>query len=373
MKSNRLIFILFFLSGLAGLIYEIVWGRQLVLIFGSTTNSLVATISAYLGGLALGSFLAGKIADQLNPKQLLRAYSLLELGVGLSALASPFLFLKVKILYSLISDGSSVTFSLIAIKFLLTSLIILIPTTLMGATLPFLVRFLELTTQIPNLTLSRLYAINTLGGVCGVLSTGFILIELFGLNQTLYLAVSFNIFISLIALFLPVNRYQKLKSHQLPIQINRSLIIPLLGFAISGFISIAYQILWTRVLTPTMGTMIYAFSGILALYLFGIALGSFLYPIYRRIVPSTSLAFGLIQLSLGIFALIPVLVIHKTELMALSELVLRIFIPTILFGLTFPATISLINQPKASGQVIGFAYTANTIGAILSLSNNNGF
>lgn len=339
---------------------------MLVLIFGSTTNSLVATISAFLGGLALGSFIAGKIADKIDsPKYLLYGYSLLELGVGLTALITPLLFTKIKVLYSIYSDGSSVTISLIAIKFLLTSLIIVVPTIFMGATLPFLVRFLELTTQIPNITLSRLYAVNTLGGVAGVLSAGFIFIELFGLNQTLFLAASLNLFVSISAFFLPLASNSKNKTLQLPLKINYSLLLSLIGFSLSGFISIAYQILWTRVLTPSMGTMIYAFSSILALYLLGIALGSFIYPIYRRHINSDSLSFGLLQLFIGLFSLLPVLILHKYNLQPLSELVLRILFPTILFGLTFPATISLINQPRSSGQTVGFAYAANTIGAIL--------
>ncbi len=364
MRSPQLIYFLFFISGLASLIYEIIWGRQLVLIFGSTTNSLIATISAFLGGLALGSLIAGKFVDRLRPRQLLLGYSLLELGVGLTALLSPFFFSKIKIFYSLFSDGTSVTVSLLLIKFIFTSSVILVPTTLMGATLPFLVRFLQ-SQELPGLILSRLYTTNTFGGVIGVLFAGFISIELFGLNQSLIIAASLNLLVSIISLSIPATKNQKINLKSAPLKFNSTLVLSLLGFSVSGFISIAYQILWTRVLTPTMGTMIYAFSGILAFYLFGIAFGSFLYPLFRRIIPSPSFAFGSLQLGVGLSALLPTLILHKITLEPPLELALRLFLPTLFFGLTFPATISLINQPQATGKTIGLSYAVNTIGAIL--------
>lgn len=364
MKSPRLIYFLFFISGLASLIYEIIWGRQLVLIFGSTTNSLIATISAFLGGLALGSLIAGKFVDQLRPRQLLFGYSILELGVGLTALLSPVLFSKIKIFYSFFSDGTSVTASLLLIKFILTSSVILVPTTLMGATLPFLVRFLQ-SQELPGLVLSRLYTTNTFGGVIGVLFAGFVSIELFGLNQSLIIAATLNLLVSIVSLAIPTTKNQKINLKSSPLKFSSTLVLALLGFSISGFISIAYQILWTRVLTPTMGTMIYAFSGILAFYLFGIAFGSFLYPTFRRIVPSPATAFGFLQLSIGLTAIFSTLVLHKVTYVAPLELALRLFLPTLFFGLTFPATISLINQPQATGKTIGLSYAVNTIGAIL--------
>lgn len=338
---------------------------MLVLIFGSTTNSLTATISAFLGGLALGSILAGKLADKLNNKSLIRGYSLLEFGVGISALITPLLFNQIKDLYLNLSDGTSVTLSLLLIKFLLTSLTILLPTTLMGATLPFLARFLQNQAKFPDVTLSSLYAVNTFGGVIGVLVTGFILIELFGLKTSLHLAVALNILVSLLAFLLPISNKTRKSDSISAIKKTPTLYLALFGFSLSGFISIGYQILWTRVLTPTVGTMIYAFSSILAFYLVGLALGSFLYPIYRRLIHSSSYAFGLLQLGIGLSALLPVLVVHKLTLEPLPELILRLFIPTLLLGLTFPTTISLINQPKSSGSIIGLSYAANTAGAIL--------
>src|SRR3990167_7698630 len=97
----KLLLIVFFLSGAAGLIYEIVWGRLLVLVFGSNTNSIVATLSAFLGGLAIGSFIFGRKADTLPAKRLLPIYSLLEMGIGISALATLVIIPLLKHIYGL--------------------------------------------------------------------------------------------------------------------------------------------------------------------------------------------------------------------------------------------------------------------------------
>lgn len=165
---------------------------MLVLIFGGSTNSLTATISAFLAGLALGSFLAGRIVDKLKTNQLIKIYGLLEFGVGLSALATPFLFYAIKLIYRLFSGG-------LFMKFSLASLVILIPTTLMGATLPFLVKFLQKQNKTPDNILGILYAVNTFGGVAGVLLAGFVLIELFGLQMTLVVAAAINILVAILA------------------------------------------------------------------------------------------------------------------------------------------------------------------------------
>ena len=357
---------LFFLSGLAGLIYEIIWGRWLVLIFGSTTNSLTATISAFLGGLAIGSFAAGGIVDRLKPKTLLRGYSWLEAGVGVTALFSPWLFSVIRQIYFGLSDGSSVTTELLVIKFALTALVILVPTTLMGATLPFLVRFLQMQIKLPDVTLSRLYAVNTLGGMAGVLAAGFVLFELAGLGGALAAAAGLNILVAVLAGRIKISEAENERAvPAVRLKISPELVLGVAGFGVSGFVAIGYQILWTRVLTPGMGTMVYAFSSILAFYLLGLGLGAWVYPVCRRWVGRGVGGFGLLQLGIGAAALIPVLIMHKTVMPANLELVMRLLPATLLFGLTFPAVMSVIDQPGATGRVIGWAYLGNTAGAIL--------
>lgn len=360
---------MFFLSGVAGLIYEIAWGRLLVVIFGSTTNSIVAVVSAFLGGLAIGSLIFGRLADRMSAKKLVFSYSLLELGVGLTGALSLILIPEVRSIYGLITDGSSQTIPLLIAKFTLTIGIILIPTILMGGTLPILVKFLATQQNLPETTISRLYAINTFGGALGVALAAFALIELFGINQTVLIAVVINLLIALLARSLTHIKEVKPPSqqtNQLTVNfMSAKFLLAMTSFALSGMIGISYQILWTRALTPILGTMVYAFGTILLMYLLGIAYGSLQFNWFLKLVKRPGLGFALCQLGIGLFALASVLTMHKSVLAQDLDLITRILPATILMGLTFPLIAKLTENSKLIGQSLGLIYFANTIGAII--------
>ena len=192
----RLIYLLFFCSGLAGLIYEIVWGRLLVLIFGSTTQSMVAVVSAYMLGLGGGSLVAGRIADRLAGKQLVKLYALLEAGVGISGMLTLVWLPWVKFAYARMSDGSDITAGLLVVKFLLAEIILMVPMLFMGATLPVLARWASEQKIILANGVSRLYAVNTLGAVMGVLLSAFVMMEILGLTNTILAAGVINLSIA---------------------------------------------------------------------------------------------------------------------------------------------------------------------------------
>lgn len=365
----KTVFILFFLSGIAGLIYEIAWGRLLVLIFGATTNSLVAVISAFLGGLALGSLLVGRFVDRLDQRSLIKTYALLEAGVGLTAALSLILIPTIRLFYANFSTGSEVTLTLLLVKFGLAILIILLPTTLMGATLPILVKFISSSKHLPSKIVSLLYAVNTFGGMIGTALSAFVFIELFGIQNTILIAVIINLSIALWAnLIAPKDTTVDLKTKNDPqnsLVFSPFISLVMGAFFVSGLISIAYQILWTRVLTPSLGTVIYAFASILIIYLFGIALGSLAYERLTKFLKSKILFFALCEASIGFFALLAVLLFHKFSLPGVWELLIRVLPSTILMGLTFPAVIGLLEDQRATGKVVGVSYFSNTIGTIL--------
>lgn len=365
----KILYCLFFISGVTGLVYEIVWGRQLVLIFGSTTNSFIAVVSTFLGGLALGSLFAGRIADRLKPKSLILAYSALEFGVGLTAALTLFLLPLVRNIYIFFSDGSQVTFTLILIKLFLTSTILLIPTVLMGATLPILVKFLESQKMAVGKSVSVLYAFNTFGGAFGVIIAAYFLIELFGLSNTILIMACLNFIIALSARWLFFSHKYTL-NEKIPLKTYKTnpysvkTILAISAFTLSGLISLSYEILWTRILTPAVGTFVYAFASVLAIYLAGIAVGSLLYEKYSALFKSKSLAFAVTQLGIGTFAIISVLATHKFSLDNTFKLALIIFPAAIFMGLTFPSIINFINPKKFSGRVVGISYFGNTVGSI---------
>lgn len=363
----KIIYLLFSLSGAAGLIYEIVWGRLLVLIFGSTTNSIVAVIAAFLGGLAIGSLIFGKIADDLSPKKLIRAYSNLELGVGITAALTLILMPLVKNIYGVFSDGSQTNLIILSIKFFASIFILAIPTTLMGATLPILIKFLESQKTQLTKSVSLLYSANTLGAVVGVLLSAFVLIELFGLKNTILTAAVINLLIAFLARFIKVENPKKDKNNsKSPFSklLTPKNIIVISAFSLSGFISVSYEVLWTRILTPSVGTFIYAFASILAIYLFGIAAGSFIYQKFSQVVRGKSIRFAVCELAIGFFALGSVyLTSGQVEIGTNLMILLAILPATIFMGLSFPAVVSLTANHH-SGKIVGLLYFANTIGSI---------
>lgn len=355
------VYLLFFLSGAAGLIYEITWSRLLVLIFGTTTNSMVAVICAFLGGLALGNLIFGKIADSLSPKRLIKTYSLLELAVAATAATTLLLLPLTKSIYANFSDGSQVTAGLLITKFILATVILLAPTILMGATLPVLVRFVK--------NVSLLYGVNTLGAVAGVLLSAFILIELFGLKNTLLAAVGINLLVAIIAQLISAGNdkppAQKIREVGFGQLFSPRTTLVVVSFAASGLAAIAYEVLWTRVLTPTIGTFIYAFAQVLAIYLVGIGLGSLLYKYFIKIVKSKTLAFAICEIGIGVFALASVILTHKVVIDTPFRIAAVILPATIFMGLTFPVVVSLVGDEKTRGKAVGISYFANTIGSII--------
>ncbi|HKQ60149.1 MAG TPA: fused MFS/spermidine synthase, partial [Candidatus Polarisedimenticolaceae bacterium] len=194
------VFALFILSGATSLIYEVLWLRQLILIFGSTQFATSTILSTFLGGLALGAFVAGRWLG-LRQWRPLRIYGLLEIGIGLYALVVPLLFRSLTPIYRLLWDAglsdSFVQFSLA--KFVGIALVLLPPTVLMGASLPLLAAEVADDERRIGGKVGGLYAVNTFGAVAGTFLAGFILIPGVGMTATLGLAAMTNLALGLTA------------------------------------------------------------------------------------------------------------------------------------------------------------------------------
>ena len=159
-------FVCFFLSGISGLIYEVVWTRMLTQIFGNTTYAVATVLTAFMGGLALGSYLFGLLADRGKNNFLL--YGILEAGVGLYGFLVPWLFKLVQWIYTpLFSLSETYPFAFNLFLFLLVFIFLMVPTLLMGATLPVLSRFFIVSFSHLGRRVGDLYATNTIGAVLG--------------------------------------------------------------------------------------------------------------------------------------------------------------------------------------------------------------
>ncbi|WP_141731080.1 fused MFS/spermidine synthase [Oligoflexus tunisiensis] len=381
---------LFFFSGMTSLIYEVIWVRLLTLTFGAAAFAVASVLLAYMGGLCAGSWWLGRRADAIKNKLLI--YAALEIFIGLYALILPWVLNHTGSLYVLIFQHYEPGFYAMSIIRLLCSTLVLgIPTFCMGGTLPLLAAGIQDNASgHASRQVASLYSINTLGAVFGCLLAGYVFIPQLGLNGTTWFASFCNV-----SIFVLVVGWQKkfgltpVTPSAKPAKINETVPLPreirLVVFsclAISGLCSMAYQTIWTRLISMVIGTTVYAFTVILAAFLLGIVLGSWLYRGW--FARNSLLALAWAQLTVGLFVLfsmpyfdeLPFLflklfaetrenwILYQTARM-LFVLAIMI-IPTTCFGLSFPLVVGICShREEGTGRTVGNIYAVNTVGAII--------
>ena len=390
--SRWVLYLLILLSGGAGLVYEVVWARQLTLFMGNTAIANAAVLTAFMAGLAAGSLVLGRKADKIaNP---LRLYAVLEILIGLYGATTPWLFGILQSGYAEFAGAVGVTGAYSHLpRFLIAITAMFIPTFLMGGTLPLLVKhFTRQLSQAQSVT-SRIYGINTLGATAGAFCAGFVLLPSMGITQTLLTTAVVNVIVGLGVYQLLAGN--TLQTNDLPAEEPEcapgkatTLEQPgllLVGFAFSGFAALLYQVVWIHSLILVIGVSIYAFSTVLTVFLAGIALGSLLVGRWVRQTTarrSLKLAFYL-QLGIALSAIaslsmisqLPILFVqgwvklhHSFTLFQAYSFLLTaivIIVPTLLLGALFPLITGLwSNRKGAVGQGVGEAYGANALGTI---------
>ena len=189
---TRLLYFIFFLSGASGLVYEVVWVRLTGLVFGNTSFSIATVLGAFMSGLALGSWWLGSMVDR--SERPLRLYGILEILIGISALLVPFAFRAVDTLYwSVGAELSEIAGADTLVRFITSFVIMLVPTFLMGGTLPVLTRFFVQRNEEVGSKVGTLYALNTFGAACGTLVAALVLIPGLGNQLTTVWIASLNV------------------------------------------------------------------------------------------------------------------------------------------------------------------------------------
>jgi spermidine synthase len=272
---------LLLLSGVCGLVYQVLWMRLLALTFGVTVHAAATVLASFMGGLAMGSLLAGRLADRSASP--LRLFGLVELSIGLSGLASPLVLSALQRGFIAVSPhlpDSMLLGSLI--RFVLSFAVLLVPTALMGATMPIVLRSSLTKMEGLGSRVGLLYAANTGGAIAGTLLAGFYLIPRLGLSRSFLCAAAINGMVGLLAIIAsrwlprthsPGDQEDAAVTTVAP-AFSRATRIVLGVAAISGFASLALEVVWFRVLTIFLGPTSYTFTVMLAAVLAGIALGS---------------------------------------------------------------------------------------------------
>jgi spermidine synthase len=396
-----LLYLVFFLSGAAGLVYQVVWARLLNEIFGVTVYAVTTVLATFLGGLALGGFVLGGVADRRAEP--LRFYGWLEIGIGVTGLAGTWVVRALEPLHVWAANRfAPASAALVAVRVLLASAVILPPTFLMGGTLPAVTRITVDRIQRLGRELSFLYALNTFGAVVGTVVSGFVLIRWVGLHPTLWLAVATNVGVGLAALRLAARRPAGTLAAPAPPAPEtparrargRAVVAPepeaagiglLVVMALSGFASLGLEVLWTRVLVLVVGTTAYAFVTMLASFLVGITLGGLVARVMIDRLRDLRRAFGWIQLGIAASTLATLPALESLsgggaerwlDTLGGSWLALVagrfavsfavMLLPTTLIGTTFPLAGKLwARREDEVGGRIGQVYGANTLGNIL--------
>jgi spermidine synthase len=386
----RTLYLIFFASGATGLVYEIIWMRLTGLVFGNTSFSIATVLGAFMAGLALGSWLLGALADRMSRP--LRTYGILEILIGVSAVLVPTAFRSMDSVYwGLAPTLQSVPGGDLAVRFLSSFLIMLVPTFLMGGTLPVLSRFFVRRPEEVEAKLGLLYALNTAGAAIGTLVAALVLIPGLGAGLTTVWVGALNVILGLLAIRLdlrhgrtPTQTREEPGAEPYPESVNDGSAdrIVLAALGVSGFAAMAYEVSWTRSLTALIGSSTYAFAIMLVTFLIGIAAGSSWAGRFR---PRASLRMlGVVQLCIALGGLVflvgylfaPYLLVALIRALYYSfpaVLTIQFMVSfslmisaTFFMGAMFPIGAQLYsNRPGSMGRRIGGIYSVNTFGAIL--------
>jgi spermidine synthase len=387
MPTALLLVILFFLSGFLALVYEVVWIRKLGLVFGSTSIALSTVLGIFFGGIALGSFLFGRMAGRCrNP---VRVYAWLELGVGAFALLFPTLLGLVDRFYGGLYAGAETRFLLLTFyRVLLVMPLIMIPTTLMGGTLPVLSRHFVSSHAHLSTRIGVLYAINTLGGALGAYLCGFYLIYWLGVDATNYAAGAVNLLVGAAAWLLSLRMGSTETVDTPPVSepsggaseeasAGRWLVIlVLVGFGISGLTGLAYEVVWARYLSLFLVSSIYAYTTILTVFLLGLVAGAVLFARWFERRRGLLQIFAYVQIGIGLTSLVLLPALVRSQALVTrnaDDLFVREFllcavlmiVPTTLMGATLPLVSKIATREiRRVGRTVGTLYAVNTVGAI---------
>lgn len=402
-RTRYLLYALFFLSGVAGLIYQIVWTRMLVLVFGNTMLATSTVLSAFMGGLAAGSYFFGRHVDRLSAARrhrLVTLYAALEAGIGGFALLFPLLLDGATPVYAALFralEGDLVALNLV--RFAVCFALISVPTFLMGGTLPILLKHFAPRAGGRGETLGTqtgfLYGLNTAGAVAGTLACGYLLLEALGMAQTTLVAVGLNLGVAAVAWVLgrreatapapsagePDGAARPASSPAAaPLRpggppSRATVAMVLVGIGLSGFCALAYEVLWTRMLNLFLHNNIYSFTAILATFLVGIALGSFVYGRFLSRIPDQVPLFVALEVGIGVLAYATPFVfslLHEplfrdlSESLTLAKTAVIMVPPTILMGIAVPMAVQICQRGvHREGTTVGTVYAINTLGSIL--------
>lgn len=388
------------LSGAAALVFQVVWIRRITLVFGSTTLATATVLAVFMGGLALGAWLLGSRADGLDSRRTLGLYAAVEAGIGLSGLVVPLLLVAVAPLYlRLYAALERAPALFLIVQAVLVAIVLLPATTLMGGTYPLVARAVVRRDERLGEKLSQIYAANTIGAAGGIALVLVALLPGLGQRGTELVALALNL--GAAALAWAVRARAAVASDEPPARptparpvaagpASRDLgtdlgtdVWPLLlGTALSGFAAMVGEVVWSRILVLSIGSSVYAFGVVVLVFLAGSAAGSALLGRLRPSAEEARRAFVWAQLGIAVWVLFSTFFAASMgglfvelfpadhtafgRVLAAQVLVGAVLclVPSVLFGLSFPAIATAVSSPEHVGRSLGRVTVANTAGTV---------
>jgi len=376
------------LSGATGLVYEVIWSKALADILGNSGQAHAIVLATFMGGLALGAWLFGGLADRVQRP--LALYGVIELFVGLYALAFPAVqhFLG----YAFLSVAAGLSESARpAAKLSFAALSLLAPTVAMGGTMPAMLKHATRSDPSIRATLAHLYAVNSFGAALGAWLAGTVSLPAIGLSATARWAALINLGLAVVTIALARRlpgraSVPEPKSEAGHLRYGaRATAAAMTGLVLSGFTAMLYETGWIRVLTLVVGGSTYAFTWIVCAFILGIALGS--YWISKRPEGDDLRQFGWLQvgvvvtvaLTIPLYLMVPWLFLLAKAVLTRSELAFPLWqavmfasatvvmiAPTFLMGAAFPVGARVVAQGHATvGRRLGLVWAGNTVGTVL--------
>ena len=394
-----LVLLLFFASGATALVYEVLWSKYLNMMLGSTVQAQTVVLAVFMGGLAIGNRIFGKRSAKM--KSPLLGYGVLEVIIGIYAFVFPQIYAAAD--WTFVAVGSrfaEATFALLILKLLISVALLIIPTVLMGGTLPLIAAWIQKQPVFESgARVGIFYAVNSLGAMTGAGLAGFYLIQNYGMSGTLTLTAVANLFIGLIAGLAAKKEQSELRTEQSPVaaaeKVAEVVAAPAsskwfaLLVALTGGVSMGLEVLSARSLALIAGGSLQAFAIVLMSFILGIGLGSIvisasraarrygLQTIYALLLVAASMVvlnivfieelttlysqarFGLALNSVGF-------VLHQISIAAFSFFILGL--PAACLGAAVPLSIRLLQESStALGDQVGRLLTANTVGAVVGV------
>ena len=379
----------FALSGFAALLYQTAWARQFSIVFGTSELAVAIVLAAYMAGLALGARVVEHFLDRVRRPIL--AYGFLEFGVAIAAIGVPFLLLAADRLMVIAIGGqaeppSSEGWAQTLFYVLTAFAVLVVPTALMGATLPLLTRHVVHTPEQIGSRTGLLYAVNTFGAVGGALAAAYWLLPNLGLSRTVFVGAATNVLVFGVAALIarspgsgppPAYLPDAGAAIRAPVTAARLAtwrsggrwILPVMLF--SGAVSFLYELLWTRMLSYILGGSIFAFATMVASFLLGIAAGSLAASQVARTRRLAVVGFGISQVAIALcsgltYLSLESLLPERAGLVGNTLVAIAVLLPSTFFiGATFPFAVRLLtDEPVAAAAAAARVYAWNTVGAI---------